>query len=66
MDIVKLKSNQLIVLYENFFEWDCFGSGDWSDKYQIFNSKKESLDFIKKHKENPNFRNFVGPLQKVK
>lgn len=63
MNIAKLNPKQFLVLYEHFFERDCFGDGDWSNNYEIFMSKKESLDFISNRAGNNNYRNFVGPLK---
>lgn len=63
MNIPKLKPTQCVVLYEYFFEQDCFGGGDTTDEFKIFNSKEEALVFIEKMRDNFRYSSFVGPLK---
>ncbi len=61
---IKIKPEQSIVVYESFYERDCFG-GEWDHNIKIFNSDKEAIDFIAKIKDDWRYSNIYGPLKQL-
>lgn len=49
------------VLYRYYSEYNQF-EGSWDKDWDSFDSEEEAKDFMKRLKDNSNYRDLIGPL----